>query len=119
MTMLGGMALSAAMFDAFSVAVEYRRGGAAIASGIKAKLGSTLFRADDNRGMTIRTEQRDFIVKASDFAAGFEPETGDEIAYDGHRYLVTAPNGEPCWRWHSRLNHSQIRVHAKHVGTDN
>lgn len=113
-----GMMLSDAMFEVFAVSVSYRRGEDMLASGILSKLGSTLFRADNNRGVTIRTEQRDFIVRTSDFVDNFEPQPGDEIIFDGKLYMVSAPNDEVCWRWHSRLDHSQLRIHAKYAGND-
>ena len=103
--------------DAFhfaSVQINYARGGNVIAAGIRAKLGKTLFKAEDNYGVTIRMEQRDFIVRGEDL--GVTPEVGDEIQYDRRRYLVTAPNNEPCWRWHTRQSHSQLRIHAKDNG---
>ena len=102
------------MREAFGYAartVDYYRDGSAIASGIPAKVGRTLFRYDTPAGMTIRTEQRDFILRYSDLNT--EPKTGDEIVLDGKVYVVSAPNGEPCWRWHTRLTHSEIRIHAK------
>ena len=107
----------AMMRDAFAYAsrtVDYRRDGAVLASGIPAKLGRTLFRYDDPAGMIIRTEQRDFILRYSDL--NIEPKTGDEIVLDGQTYVVSALNGEPCWRWHSRSTHSEIRIHAKFAG---
>ena len=94
--------------------VDYYRDGTALASVVPAKLGRTLFRYDTPSGMTIRTEQRDFILRFSDIKV--EPKTGDEIVLDGKSYVVTAPNGEPCWRWHTRLTHSEIRIHAKFAG---
>jgi hypothetical protein len=107
----------AMMREAFSYAsciVDYCRDGAAAISGIPAKLGRTLFRYETPAGMTIRTEQRDFILRYSDL--NFEPRTGDEIVLDGKTYVVSAPNGEPCWRWHTRLTHSEIRIHTKFAG---
>ena len=118
MNMAAGISMLDSTFAAMGVQISYRRGETTLASGFLAKLGSTLFRADDHRGVTIRTEQRDFIFRMADLPAGFEPEPTDEIIHDGHRYMVSAPNGEPCWRWHTRLNHSQIRVHAHHAGIE-
>lgn len=105
-----------ASFAMVGVPISYTRDSSTLASGILAKLGSTLFRADNSNGVTIRTESRDFILRASQLPAEFEPVTGDEIIHDGFRYMVSAPNGEPCWRWHTRQNHSQIRVHTQYVG---
>lgn len=109
-----GEAMLAAAFEYGAVGIDYCH-GSSVSSGIKAKLGKTLFRAEDNDGVTIRTEQRDFIVRAADIE-GITPEVGDEIRFDGKRYMVTAPNNEPCWKWHTRQSHTQIRIHAKYNG---
>lgn len=105
------------MREAFGYAsrtVDYCRDGAVLASAVPAKLGRTLFRYDTPAGVTIRTEQRDFILRFSDLDV--EPKTGDEIVLAGEVYVVSAPNGEPCWRWHTRTTHSEIRIHAKCAG---
>lgn len=94
--------------------VDYYRDGSVLASAIPAKLGRTIFRYDTPAGVTIRTEQRDFIFRSSDL--NIEPETGDEIVFDGDVYVVSAPNAEPCWRWHTRQTNAEIRVHAKNAG---
>lgn len=112
-----GEAMQDRAFLFASVPISYHRGGEMIAGEIPAKLGRTLFRAENQFGVTIRTEQRDFIVRASDIS--FLPEVGDEICYDGKSYSVSAPNGEHCWKWHTRNSHSQIRIHAKYNGESN
>lgn len=106
--------MQAAAFEYAAVSIDYFRNGAALASNIPAKLGKTLFRAENNFGVTVRTEQRDFILRHSDLAES--PEVGDEIRYDGKRYSVSAPNDEPCWKWHSRASHTEKRIHAKYLG---
>ena len=110
-----GEAMQAAAFGYAAVLITYRRAGTALATDIPAKLGKTLFRAENQFGVTIRTGQRDFIIRASDLTA-MPPEVGDEILFDGKTYSVSAPNGEPCWKWHSRITHTQIRIHAKYNG---
>ena len=110
-----GEAMQAAAFGYAAVLITYRRAGTVLAADIPAKLGKTLFRAENQFGVTVRTEQRDFIIRAADLTAA-PPEVGDEIQFDGKTYSVSAPNGEPCWKWHSRLTHSQIRIHAKYSG---
>ena len=105
------------MFDVTAVPVSYSRDGVTLYTNIPAKLGSMLFRTDDAaRGITIRTEQRDFIIRAADVSGLDEPKKGDEIIWDGKAYMVAAPNGEPCWKWHTRHSHTQIRIHAKYIG---
>ena len=109
-----GEAMQAAAFLYAAVSINYFRGETALAFRIPAKLGRTLFRAENAFGVTVRTEQRDFIIRASDLPE--TPEVGDEIQFDGKRYSVSAPNDEPCWRWHTRNSHSQKRIHAKFNG---
>lgn len=109
-----GEAMQSAAFQYAAVNISYFRAGAQIATKIPAKLGRTLFRAENQFGVTVRTEQRDFIIRAADLSV--MPEVGDEIQYDGKAYSVSAPNGEHCWKWHTRIDHSQIRIHAKYNG---
>lgn len=117
MNTIAGTRMLDSAFASMGVPVTYMRGEDALATAIPAKIGSTLFRADSNSGVTIRTESRDFILRMADLPPDFEPETTDEIIHDGHKYMVAAPNREPCWRWHSRRDHSQIRIHTVYVGT--
>ena len=103
-----------AAFSFGAVQIDYVRENKVVASAIPAKLGKTIFRAENNYGVTIRSEQRDFIVRSSDL--DITPEVGDEIHFDGMKYSVTAPNDEPCWKWHTRQTHSQKRIHTKCYG---
>lgn len=114
---LRGEAMIDRMFEASGTSVSYRRDGEVMVESAPAKVGRTLFRTDDvAAGMVFRFEERDFIVRASDFAAIGEPRRGDEIVWDGRLYLVAAPDGEPCWKWHTRQSHTQMRIHAKYSG---
>ena len=97
-------------------AIDYLRGGVALAQGIKSKIGMTAFRTSSPTGMSIRVDSRDFLVLAADFAEGFEPEGGDIVRYKGQDYVVVSPAGEPCWEWHGRHTHSVMRIHAVHDG---
>ncbi len=92
-------------------AVYVRKDGTQIP--INATPGRTLFRAEDQYGVTVRTESRDFLVAASELPD--EPERGDSILYNGIRYEVLAPNGEPVWRW-SGTCHWTRRIHTKEIG---
>ena len=114
---LRGEAMSDRRFEASGTPVSYRRDGAVLVESAPAKVGRTLFRTDDvATGVVFRFEERDFIVRASDCAAIGEPRRGDEIVWDGRLYLVAAPDGEPCWKWHTRQSHTQMRIHAKYSG---
>lgn len=107
------------MFECAGQKITYLRDGKAMAENIPAKLGKTLVRTDDlTSAAVIRFELRDFIIRASDVPGLNEPKRGDEIVLDGRRYMVAAPNGEPCWRWHTRQSHTQIRIHTKYAGEE-
>ena len=88
---------------------------------IPATLGRTLFRAENEYGVTIRTEMRDFLIAAEDLPD--DPERGDLILHAGLRYEVLAPNGEPVWRWSgtpvwrwSGTGRILRRIHTKEIG---
>ena len=95
-----------------TVPVQYRRRGGQTVE-VPAALGRTLFRVEDEYGITIRTESRDFLIAASDL--NVEPERGDQIIYAGVCYEVLAPNSEPCWRWSDSF-HQTLRIHTKEIG---
>lgn len=68
-----------------SVPIVYlRRDGETL--NIPATLGRTLFRAENEYGVTIRTETRDFLIAAEDLPD--DPERGDVILHAGLRYEV-------------------------------
>ncbi len=81
-----------------------------------ATLGKTLFRCENEYGVTVRTMSFDFIVQASDLPE--EPQRGDVITCNGKQYEVLAPNNEPCWRW-SGNDGKTYRIHSKYIGDVN
>ena len=95
--------------------ITYQSGGGT-ASGMTATVGRTLFRAEDEYGVTIRVESRDFLVSVDQMPR--EPLRGDRIVYAGRVYEVLAPNGEPVWRW-SGPQHVTRRIHTKEIGGAN
>ena len=101
--------------ECLSVPIQYqfRSGGSAE---LTATVGRTLFRAEDQYGVTIRVESRDFLVSVETLPR--EPQRGDRITYDGRIYEVLAPNGEPVWRW-SGPQHVTRRIHTKEIGGTN
>ena len=107
------------MFDTASVRISYSRDAKNRLQDIQAKLGKTVFRTQDAAGLTIRYEDRDFILKYADIEILFPPEKGDIIEFDSLLYQVAAPDGEPCWKWHSRQTHKFIRIHTKFAGRAN
>ena len=89
-------------------AVYVRKDGTQIP--INVTPGRTLFRAEDQYGVIVRIESRDFLVAASELSD--EPERGDSILYNGIRCEVLAPNGEPVWGAY----HWTRRIHTKEIG---
>ena len=80
---------------------------------VNATLGRTLFRAENEYGVTVRIESRDFLIRASFLPR--EPQRGDRIIYAGREFEVLAPNSEPVWRW-SGPQHITRRIHTKEIG---
>ena len=98
--------------ECLSVPIEYRfRSGGSVE--LTATLGRTLFRSENEYGVTLRVESRDFLVSAEELPS--EPQRGDRIVHAGRSYEVLAPNGEPVWRW-SGPQHVTRRIHTKEVG---
>ena len=94
--------------------VVYRRLGGETAA-IKAVVGRTVFRSMNEYGAWVRTETRDFIIPAGQL--DLEPQTGDEVVFDGGVYEVLAQYNEPVWRW-SDPYRKAIRVHTKYTGDE-
>ena len=80
---------------------------------LTATIGRTLFRAENEYGVTIRIESRDFLISAEKLSV--TPQRGDRIIYAGLRYEVLAPNSEPVWRWSGTGQHTR-RIHTKSIG---
>ena len=98
--------------ECLSVPIEERfRNGGSVE--LTASVGRTLFRAENEYGVTVRIESRDFLVSAE--ALPGEPQSGDRIVHAGRVYEVLAPNGEPVWRW-SGPQHVTRRIHTKEIG---
>ena len=98
--------------ECLSVPIEYRfRSGGSVE--LTASVGRTLFRAENEYGVTVRVESRDFLVSAENLPG--EPQSGDRIVHAGRVYEVLAPNGEPVWRW-SGPQHVTRRIHTKEIG---
>ena len=104
-------ALRSAQLDVLSSDVTYRRGG--METNVKAVVGRTVFRSTNDYGVWVRTETRDFIVRADQL--GLEPRQGDVIDFDGREYEVLAPYGEPVWRWSDPYRTAR-RIHTKLTG---
>jgi hypothetical protein len=91
---------------------------------LKATRGKTIFELPGLRGFIERTESRDFLVRARDLVIAGErtlPKRGDRIRERGGQkdfiYEVMSPGSEPEWRY-SDLYRRTLRIHTKHVGTE-
>lgn len=82
---------------------------------VRAVVGRTLFRGENQYGATIRTEARDFLVSVKDLPG--EPERGDRVRWNGRLFEVLSPNSEPHWRW-SDGHMNTRRIHTKEIGED-
>ena len=97
-----------------SVQVTYRtKAGASIP--LRAVVGSTEYRVEDEGGVFVKAESRDFIVSAEELEA--EPSRGDSIVWKDTVYEVLAPDGSPCWRWSDPF-HRMMRIHTKEAGPE-
>lgn len=100
--------------------VHLLRGDASVA--VRATVGRSVFEHTDDGGALTRTETRDYLILAADYAVSEEPDIprpGDQILEggleDGRVYEVMNPPGEPCWRW-SDQHGLTYRIHTKYVG---
>lgn len=80
---------------------------------ISATRGRTIFKAENDYGVTIRVFSIDFLVEAE--LLPFSPKKGDEIICDGKIFEVLAPNDEPVFRWSGQFEHT-LRIHTKEIG---
>ncbi len=108
--------------------VVYQRGTQT--GSVAATIGSTVFQLDDGNGAVIRSESRDYLIRAADLVldgAAVLPQRGDQIRETDARteavvvYEVTVPGdsgggggGEPCWRWSDGYRQT-LRVHTQQV----
>lgn len=102
--------------------VTYVRGDASVA--LKATVGKTVFELQVDYGAVEKTESRDFLVRAKDLVLDGTrtlPERGDQVRETAGGkifvYEVMAPGKEPHWRY-SDLYRRTLRIHTKHVGTE-
>lgn len=102
-----------------SRAVIYQRGAANVETA--ATVGRTLFETDDGAGATLRTESRDYLIRAAHLVLGGQrelPRRGDLIheMQDGviFIYEVMAPGDEPVWRY-SDPYRKTLRIHTRQI----
>jgi hypothetical protein len=87
---------------------------------VNATLGATVYEIDDSQGIGIKTESRDFILRADDLVLAGQkelPEAGDriEVTLNGVKqtYEVMPLGGEPS-RDSDRYK-EVLRVHSKQI----
>jgi hypothetical protein len=106
-----------------STEVVYQRGANQVA--VQATIGKTEFEIDDGTGIIQRVQSRDYLIQAADLQlAGLVtlPRAGDRIrervAEQTFVYEVLAPGNEPPYRYSDPFR-KLLRIHTKHVGTEN
>lgn len=97
--------------------MDYLRDGLVVSAGVPCKVGQTTFDFQDYESTSMRVFRMDFLVEADSVNVNC-PEPGDVIEYRGRRFAVTAPNGEPCWRWRGPAM-SAWRIHAEEIAGGN
>jgi len=106
-----------------STEVVYQRGADQVA--VQATIGKTEFEIDDGSGVIQRFESRDYLIQTADLKLGGVltlPVAGDRIRETAGDqtlvYEVLAPGNEPHFRFSDPFR-KVLRIHAKHVGTEN
>lgn len=98
--------------------IDYLRDGMVVATAVPCKIGATLFRTEDlTNSVSTRIYRQDFLVEAVSLASIQRPEPGDEIEWRGRRFMVSSPDGEPCWRWRG-ASMTAWRIHAEEEADD-
>jgi len=106
-----------------STEVIYQRGVNQVA--VQATIGKTEFEIDDGSGVIQRFQSRDYLIQTADLMLGGAPTlpvAGDRIRETvGDQtlvYEVLAPGNEPHFCFSDPFR-KVLRIHAKHVGTEN
>ena len=106
-----------------STEVIYQRGVNQVA--VQATIGKTEFEIDDGSGVIQRFQSRDYLIQTADLMLGGAPTlpvAGDRIREavgdQTFVYEVLAPGNEPHFRYSDPFR-KVLRIHGKHVGTEN
>ncbi len=120
----GIVALGQWLKDFAAQPITYSRGAESV--DLLASYGAKLLKIDDGAG-GIRMEwtDMDFVIPAADFHFPYgdtiEPQRGDlvHMTIEGQvqSFEVLPFGSEPCWRWCDPY-HVNIRVHTKHIDTE-
>ena len=103
--------------------VTYQRGADQVE--VQATIGKTEFEVDDGSGIIQRFQSRDYLIQTDDLQLGGQatlPVAGDRVRETvGDQtfvYEVLAPGNEPHFRYSDPFR-KVLRIHTKHVGTEN
>jgi hypothetical protein len=100
--------------------VTYKRGAQSVV--VSATIGRTLVDTEDDNGLTIRAQVRDYLIQAADLVLAGQPVLplrGDQIIeVDGattytHEVLPLGP-AEEMYRWSDEY-HKLLRIHTKQI----
>jgi len=86
---------------------------------VTATVGRSKFRTQNDAGMFVSTEFRDYLIEASDIAAFGVPQPGDLIVQTlaglPHTFAVSAPSGEPVYAY-ADPGRRVYRIHTLYAG---
>lgn len=117
--------LTRAMTEFASEAITYRRGSDSV--DVQAVVGRKLLKIEDaDGGIRVELTDLDVCIPVDVFSFDgidrIEPTRGDLIEltlpYDVQIFEVLPVGNEPCWRWADPIGQTMVRVHAKHIDTE-
>jgi hypothetical protein len=106
-----------------STEVVYQHGADQVT--VSATIGKTEFEVDDGSGIIQHVQSRDYLIQTVDLQFGGIPTlpvAGDRIRETigdkTYVYEAMAPGNEPHYRYSDPFR-KLLRIHTKHVGTEN
>jgi len=103
--------------------VTYERGASTV--DLAATVGRTVYEQADESGFIRKIESRDFLVRRTDLVldgSAALPRAGDRVretdGFETQIFEVMAPGGEPPFRFSDPYRNT-LRIHTKHVATEN
>jgi hypothetical protein len=106
--------LASSLASGASQSVTYRRGSATgSVSAVVGRLDIGL--SSPYGGVSLQSDDLDFIVRVADLSAFTEPRVADRIDYNGRRYTVAKPDDQTP---HFRRDEDGLtfRIHTKYSG---
>ncbi len=105
------------MLDAAGVTITYTRGSDTVE--IQAVPGKTMFTSSSQMGFEVRSNSRDYIVRASDLILNevvITPKRGDSITEGERKFNVMRPDGDANLFRYCDSGLGRIRIYTKEVG---